>query len=156
MEQATPGSKTVSPVFIDEVLLHPDCEVYGYYEDDIVEPGLVEDLHVDLRARSSFYWVFIHSELDAQFTTAWRATHGQDWPFIAERAPHPALISLRRRYIQFWGAWSDHGAALSEAFDERFAAEGIIYPTITYYMGAKGGYEDDEEETTTADEATDA
>jgi hypothetical protein len=154
MDQATPGSKTVSSVFIDEVLPHPDCEVYGYYEDDIVEPGLVEDLPVDLRVRSSFYWVFIRSELDTEFTVAWRATHGQDWPFIAEMTPHPALLNLHQRYLQFWCSWCDHGAALSEAFDERLVAAGI--PTITYYMGPNGGYEDVEEETTTADEAADA
>ena len=111
---------------------------------------------MDLRVRPSFFWVFIHSELDIEFAAAWRATHGQDWPFIAEMAPHPALISLRRRYMQFWDAWSDHGAALSGAFDERLAAAGIRYPTITYYMGPNGGYEDVEEESTTADEATDA
>ena len=111
---------------------------------------------MDLRVRSSFYWVFIRSELDTECTDACRTTHGQDWPFIAEMTPHPALLNLHQRYLQFWCSWCDHGAALSEAFDERLAAAGIRYPTITYYMGANGGYEDDEEETTTADEATDA
>ena len=139
MEGATPNA--ISHVFIGEVLPYPECDVEVQYNDDgdiYVATGPLGELLLDFPEQSSFFWVLIRSEMDREFGAVWRAMHGTDWPFVADRAVHPALINLHRRYVQFWCNWCGHGAAIMDAVDRRLAAEGRSVPTITCVMRAGG------------------
>ena len=141
MEGATPNEESISQVFIEEVLPYPECDVEVQYNDDgdiYVATGPLDELLLDFPEQSSFFWVLIRSEMDREFGAVWRAMCGTDWPFVADRAVHPALINLHRRYVQFWCNWCGHGAAIVEAVDRRLAAEGRSIPTITCVMRAGG------------------
>ena len=123
------GQRTIAAVNTEEMRPYPECEVLWYYQDEDyvgVERGLVEDLPADA------FWVYLVSEGDDDFAAAWLLKHGHEWPFVADRQPHPALANLRRRYIRCWGDWNDHGAAIMEAFHNEYAA-----PTTTYTFGQR-------------------
>ena len=156
MEGTTPNEESISQVFIEEVLPYPECDVEVQYNDDgdiYVATGPLDELLLDFPEQSSFFWVLLRSDLDREFGAVWRAMHGADWPFVADRTAHPALINLHRRYVDFWRRWCDHGAAIMEAFDGRLAAECRSVPTITCVMRADAVGEVAEEQAT-EDEAS--
>ena len=118
----------ICPIWPEEIRPYPQCDVRWYCKDgDIIEvaSGTASEMPEDA------FWVYIRGDGDEEFAAAWLLKHGHDWPFVADRQPHPALSKLRRRYMRFWGDWSDHGESI---VDEHY--ENYDLPVTTFVMGS--------------------
>ena len=118
----------ICPTWPEEIRPYPECNVRWYcMYDDIIEVvcGTASELPEDA------FWVCIRGESDDDFAAAWLLKHGHDWPFVADRQPHHALANLRRRYMRFWGGWSDHGDAITDDFYTQYDV-----PTTRFVIGA--------------------